>query len=246
MPRPSLRWTIIFRRELGAYLRSPLGWVIAAIALLLDGILFQAFALGGGEKRLSALVLSEFFRYSTLPVAVAAITLSMRLLAEERQNGTIVLYTTSAVRDVEIVAGKFLSAFVFLCGITVASIYMPLLILVHGKISLGQVAVGYVGLALWGGAMLAIGVFASALARQQIVAGVVGAAIAAAMVMLYFLAKVVDAPLGSLLANLDLYAMHFPAFQIGVLHLKDVVFYLAVTYFFLLLAVKALEAKRWQ
>jgi gliding motility-associated transport system permease protein len=237
--------SIIFRRELGAYLRSPLGWTIAAIALLLDGILFQAFALGGGKK-LSALVLSEFFRYSTLPVAVAAIALAMRLIAEERQTGTIVLLHTSPVRDVDIVLGKFLSAFVFLVGITVASIYMPLLILVHGKISLGQVLVGYLGLALWGAAMLAVGVFASALARQQIVAGVVGAAIAAALVLFYFLAKVVDPPLAGVLASIDLYAQHFPAFQAGVLHSKDVIFYLGVTWLFLLLAVKTMEAQRWQ
>lgn len=237
--------SLIFRRELGAYLRSPLGWVIAAIALLLDGILFQAFCVGAGKK-LSTDVLSAFFYYSCLPVAVAAVALSMRLLAEERQTGTLVLYNTSPVRDVELVAGKFLSAFVFLCGITLASVYMPLLILVHGKISPGQVVVGYLGLCLWGGAILAMGVFASSLTRHQIVAGVTGAGLAGLLVTLFFLGKVVDPPLGAFLSELDLYARHFPPFQKGVVHLKNVAFYLAVTYFFLLLSVKTLEAKRWQ
>lgn len=245
MPAPRSALGVIYRRELGAYLRSPLGWVIAAIALLLDGILFQAFAMGTGKK-LSAVVLSEFFRYSTLPVAVAAIALAMRLVAEERQNGTLVLYTTAPVRDVEIVLGKFLSAYTFLVGITLLSIYMPLLIMVRGKISWAQVLVGYLGLSLWGAAMLSIGVFASSLTRQQIVAGIVGGAIAGAMVTFYFLAKVIDAPLKNVVASLDLYARHFPPFQSGVLHLAHVVFYLAVTYLFLLLAVKTLEAKRWQ
>jgi ABC-2 type transport system permease protein len=237
--------SIIFRRELGAYLRSPLGWVIAAIALLLDGILFQAMCVGTG-KRLSTVVLEEFFRYSCLPVAVAAIALSMRLLAEERQTGTLVLYNTSPVRDVELVLGKYLSAFVFLCGITLASVYMPLLILVHGKVSLGHVAVGYLGLSLWGAAMLAMGVFASSLTRHQIVAGVTGAGLAAVSVLIFFLGKVIDPPLGAFLSELDMYARHFPPFQKGVLHLKNVAFYLAVAYFFLLLSVKTLEAKRWQ
>ncbi|MSP17127.1 MAG: hypothetical protein EXR73_11075 [Myxococcales bacterium] len=237
--------TIIFRRELAAYLRSPMGWVIAAITLLLDGVLFQAFALGAG-KRLSAVALAEFFRYSTLPVAVAAIALSMRLVAEEREQGTMVLLNTSPVRDRDIVLGKFLAAFVFLTGVTLASVYMPLLIMVNGKISVGQVAVGYLGLALWGATMLAIGVFASSLTRHQLVAGIVAAAIAGCFVAFYFLSKVVDGPLKDVFASIDLYARHFPPFQQGVLHLAHVVYYLAVTYVFLLLAVKTMEAKRWQ
>jgi ABC-2 type transport system permease protein len=123
---------------------------------------------------------------------------------------------------------------------------MPLLLLVRGKISPAQVAVGYLGLSLWGAAMLSIGLFASALTRHQIVAGLVGAAIAAASVTLVYLARVVDPPLKQLVAGLDLYGKHFPPFQHGVVQLSGIVFYVAVTYFFLLLSVKALEAKRWQ
>ena len=158
----------------------------------------------------------------------------------------MVLLNTSPVRDSEIVIGKFLSAFVFLCGITLASFYMPLLISVRGKISFGHVTVGYLGLLLLGAAALAIGVFASSLARQQLVAGVVGAALVGWMLLLWHLAKVVDPPLKDVLAGLDLFARHFPPFQQGILHLRDVVYYLAVTYFFLLLAVKTMEAKRWE
>src|SRR5213076_2323755 len=101
---------------------------------------------------------------------IAAVALSVRLLAEERQQGTMVLLHTSPVRDAEIVAGKFLSAFVFLAAITLASVYMPLLILVHGKIAFAQVAVGYLGLLLLGAAALSIGLFASSLTRHQLVA----------------------------------------------------------------------------
>jgi ABC-2 type transport system permease protein len=237
--------SIIFKRELGAYLTSPVGWVVAAIALFLQGILFQAFAMGG-PKKLSAEVLSQFFYFSSAPTMIAAVALSMRLISEERQQGTMVLLNTSPVRDSEIVIGKFLSAFVFLCGITLASIYMPLLVHVRGKISFGHVAVGYTGLILLGAAVLAIGVFASSLARQQLVAGVVGAAIVGWMLLLWQLAKIVDPPVKDTLAALDLFARHFPPFQQGILHLRDVVYYLAVTYFFLLLAVKTMEAKRWE
>lgn len=238
--------SIIFRRELGAYLRSPVGYVIAALLLLVCGILFQAQALGGG-KQLSADVLRKFFQFSSGTTIVLAIALSIRLIAEERQTHTLILLNTSPVRDVEIIAGKFLAAFVFLCGVVLLSLYMPLLILVNGKITASQVAVGYVGLFLIGAASLAIGVFASSLARHQLVAAVLGAALAGIMYLLYELARKLPAPLSTVFQDLGLWHTHFQtSFMQGVFSLKDVVYYLAVTYFFLLLAAKTMEAKRWQ
>jgi gliding motility-associated transport system permease protein len=237
--------SIIFRRELGAYLRSPIGWVVAAVLLLVDGILFQSQALTG--TKLSADVLQRFFWSTSGVTMIAAIALSIRLIAEERQSNSMVLLNTSPVRDVEIVLGKFFAAFVFLAGMLLLSVYMPLLIKVHGKVTVSQIAVGYLGLFLLGSASLAIGLFASAVSRHQLVAAVVGAALMAIMVLLYPLAQRLDPPLQGVLGALDMWWEHFQhGFMIGVLNLKDVVFYVAMTYFFLLLAVKTLEAKRWQ
>src|SRR6185436_214576 len=125
----------------------PIGWIIAAVLLLIDGILFQALALTGDQ--LSAMVLLQFFMYTSVVTAIAAIALSVRLLAEERQQHSMVLLNTSPVRDVEIVLGKFFAALVFLCGMLVISIYMPLLIKVNGKVSAQQILVGYLGLFLF-------------------------------------------------------------------------------------------------
>jgi ABC-2 type transport system permease protein len=158
-----------------------------------------------------------------------------------------VLLNTSPVRDIEIVLGKFLAAFVFLSGITLLSLYMPLLIQVNGKITTSQILVGYVGLFLIGSASLAIGIFASALARHQLVAAAVGASLAGIMYLLYELAKKLPPPVSTVFQELGLWHVHFAgSFMQGVLSLKDIVYYLAVTYFFLLLAVKTMEAKRWQ
>jgi ABC-2 type transport system permease protein len=237
--------SIIFRRELGAYLRSPLGWVVAAVLLLVDGILFQSQALS--REGLSADVLRMFFFLTGFVSAIGGIALSIRLIAEERQTHSLVLLNTSPVRDVEIVAGKFLSALVFLGIMLALTLYMPLLIMVNGKITWAQVAIGYVGLLLLGATSLAIGLFASSLTRQQLVAAVVGAALLSILGNLYPLAKRLDAPLSDVLGQLDLWWVRYQgSFTNGVLNLKDVVFYLGVTYFFLLLAVKTLEAKRWQ
>src|SRR5512141_1390464 len=118
---------LIARRELGAYLRTMSGYIIAAAVLLVDGILFNAFALGAQTDKHSAEVLSDFFYVSSGTTMIAAVFLSMRLLAEERQTGTLVLLTSSPVRDREIVWGKFISALAFLALITLATSFMPAL-----------------------------------------------------------------------------------------------------------------------
>ena len=238
---------VIFRREIGAYLRSPMGYVVAAVVLLLDGLLFYAQALGpAAGERLSGQVLAGFFYNASGLTAVAAVALSIRLVAEERQAGTQVLLDTSPVRDWEIVAGKFLSALAFLSGITVATLYMPLMILVNGRVSISQVAVGYLGLILLGSAVLAIGLFASSLTRQQVLAAATASVITGTLFLFWPLSQIVGPPLSRVFAALAIHGRHFSGFQSGLLHLRDVVYYLALTYVFLLAAVKVMEAKRWE
>ncbi len=237
--------SIIYRRELGRYLRSPIGWIIAAAALLVEGILFQSQALSG--EQLSAMVLERYFYFASGIPTFCGVLLAFRLLAEERQNHSMVLLNTSPIRDTEIVLGKFFAALTFLTIIFVLSLYMPLLVKVNGKITLLQIFVGYFGMFLLGSATLAIGMFASALTKHQIVAALMGAVFVLIMCMLFPLAKRLDSPVREVLEQVDLWWVHFQnGFMRGIINLKDVVYYLAVTYFFLLLAVKTLEAKRWQ
>jgi ABC-2 type transport system permease protein len=111
---------LIARREFYAYLRSPLGASIIAVSLLIDGLWFHLNGLS--KTLLSAEVLQEFFHGASGTTMVAGLVLSMRLLAEERQTGTITLLNTAPVRDAEIVFGKYISAFtvlVLLTGLTI-------------------------------------------------------------------------------------------------------------------------------
>lgn len=234
----------IFRRELGAYLRSPVGWIVAALTLLLQGLLFQVFA---ARNTLAGDMLSNFFMWSSIVVVIAAVILSIRLISDERQSGALLLLNTSPVREVEIIAGKFLAALTFLGLILLLSLYIPLLIKAEGKITLTQIAVSYLGLFLLGGAALAIGLFGSCVARHPLVAAVLGAAITGILAVLYQLSRYLDAPMNTVLGELDIWWIHFQgSFMRGIFDLKDVVYYLAMTYFFLLLSVKTMEAKRWQ
>jgi ABC-2 type transport system permease protein len=236
---------LITRRELGAYFRSLTGYIIAAIMLLVDGLLFNVLALGGPDK-LSAEVVSRFFFYTSGLAVIASIFLSMRLLAEERQTGTLVLLTSSPIQDYEIVLGKFLSAFIFLALVLACTIYMPLLVLVNGKISLGHLAAGYLGLLLIGGAALAIGTFGSAIARTQVLAVIFSASITLALVVCWMLGQVTERPLNDVFVALAFHGKHFPPFSSGSVHLRDVVYYLMVTYVALFAATRVMESRRWK
>jgi ABC-2 type transport system permease protein len=177
---------------------------------------------------------------------IASVFISMRLLAEERQTGTLVLLTSSPVHDWEIVLGKFLSAFVFLALMTLATVYMPALIFVNGKVSLGHMVAGYLGLLLLGSASLAIGTFGSALARTQVLAAIFSGCIVVAMLVCWLLAKVTERPFIDVFNALALHGRHFPPFQAGQVHLRDVFYYFVVTYMALFSAIRVMEARRWR
>jgi ABC-2 type transport system permease protein len=237
---------LIARRELGAYLRTMSGYVIAAAVLFVNGILWNAFALGSHTDRLSTEVLREFFYFSSGTTMIASVFLSMRLIAEERQTGTLALLASSPVRERDIVLGKFLSAFAFLSMFTLASVYMPLLVMVNGKLSFGHVAAGYLGLLLLGSASLAIGTLGSTLARSQVLAAIISGLMLVGLIIVWLLGSVTERPLNEVFLALALWGRHFPPFQAGVIYLRDVVYYLAVTYFALFVAVRVLEARRWR
>lgn len=236
--------SILALRELRANFRSPMGPVIIAAVLLIDGILFYWQALT--EKLLSAEVLEQFFYNASGTTMIAAVVLSMRLLAEDRQLGTFTLLNTSPLGDGAIVFGKYLSALLMLLIITALTFYMPLLIFVNGKVSLGHIFVGYAGLLLLGAAVLAIGIFASSLTRSTVVAGVLAAGITGALILAWVLARAVDAPLNAVVAALALHHENFKPFISGTLDMGCVTYYLAVTVFFLTAATKIVEARRWR
>lgn len=236
---------LIARRELAAYLRTLSGYVVIAVILALNGLFFNAYALGGASKR-SAEVLSQFFYYSSGFTIVAAVFISMRLLAEERQTGTLPLLYSSPLRDRDIVLGKFLAGLAFLGLYVLCTLYMPLLVLVNGKVSFGHVAAGYLGLLLLGSASLAVGTFGSALARNQLLAAITSAVLLVALILCWLLARITEQPLSSVFSAMSLWNQHFPPFQSGLVHVRDVVYYLVVTYVALFAATRVLEARRWR
>jgi ABC-2 type transport system permease protein len=236
---------LIARRELQAYFGTYSGYVILAAYLLMSGLLFNIYALGA-EPKYSQDVLRDFFFFSSGMALVAAVLLAMRLLAEDRQTQTLVLLQTAPITEREIVWGKFLSALAFFAVMIALSIYMPALIFVHGRVAPLQILTGYLGLLLLGAATIAIALLASAWSGSQLMAGAIGAVMVALLTIAWMLGRITDEPLSGLMSYLALHNLHFRTFSQGTLNLRDVVYYLGVTWFFLECAARSLESRIWR
>jgi ABC-2 type transport system permease protein len=235
---------LIARRELTSYLLSATGWIILGTVLLAQGLLFNAVALAGDKKSFD--VLQLFFYFSSGTTMFASVFISMRLFAEEKQLGTLVLLETSPVSEVQIVLGKFLGGWLFLCLLLGLSAYMPLLVLVNGKVTAGHLFAGYLGLALLGSACVAIGTFASSVAKNQVVAAVIAGGIIVALLLAWMLAKKVEGTLGDVVGYLDLFDKHYRSFSRGTVKLGSVVYYLSLTYAALLATTAVIGSRRWR
>lgn len=236
---------LIAARDLQSYFNTLTGYIVAAACLFMTGVLFNAYAIGS-EPKLSESVLSDYFYFSSGIAMVAAVCLAMRLIAEERQSGTLLLYFTSPVSERQIIYGKFLSALGFFLFLQMLSLYMPALIFVKGKISLGHLAAGYLGISLLGAATIAITLFASVLAPNQLLAAVLGAVFTVTLLVLWLLSSVVEPPFKDLFEYMALHNNHFQPFRRGLFQTQHVIYYLSITAFALECSVRALEARRWR
>lgn len=236
---------LIARRDLGAYLHGLTGYVIVAAVLFVNGILFQAFALGDSAKY-SHEVLEHFFYFSSGTTMIASVLLTMRAIAEERQTETEVLLQTSPVSDTQVVVGKYLAAMGMLGLLTAMTAYMPALIFWHGKVSLAHVGVGYLGLMALGSATCAIGIFGSSLFRNQMAAAILSGVLVVTLLILWMVADKVEAPFEDLLAYMALYNKHFVPFQEGRLSTAGLVYFASATFAFLMLSIRVLEGRRWR
>lgn len=237
---------LLARRELETFFNTWWGWSILALVLLLDGVLFNAFAVKLSEVRFSNDVLEDFFFFSSGTTMIAGVLLSMRSIAEERQTGTMVLMQTAPITDGQIVLGKFLGAFAFLTLITACTLYLPALVQLNGKVSWAQIFTGYTGLLMLGGVSLAMGTFGSSLTRHQLVAAMFASVMLTIFLMGWYISEEVDPPLTATVAYFALYEEHFESFQQGLLDWRSIFFFLSLMAGFLMMAVQVLKTRRFQ
>ena len=245
---------ILAKRELSAYFYSPMAYVIAALFLLMVGVIF----LWGVRAPFLKVELEPVFRSgaeSTLRplfdvlaygLAVVVPLLTMRLVSEEFRSGTIETLMTAPVTDTAVILGKFVGAFVMYLLLLVATGAFFALVVVFGKPDWGVAGMGYLGMVLLGAMYISVGLFASTLTRHQLVAGLIGIAILAFFTGgLYLIVLAVPAEYAQTVAKLNMIT-YFAYFSRGVFDTRALVFFLTVTAFFLFISVKVLESRRWR
>jgi len=236
---------LVARRELAAYFDSYWGWVVIAVILLIDGMLFNAFAMGD-TPRYSSEVIEQFFFFSFGCTVIASLPVTMRLFAEEKQTGTMVLLDSAPLSRWQLVGGKYLSALLVMAVLVLSTLFMPALVFVNGKVSYGHLFAGYLGLMLVAAATTGLGTLGSAVSRNQIVAFIVSALLVVFFVLAWAMAKVTDPPLKDIISYLSFFDRHFRGFMEGKVSTESVVFYVSIAFASLLLASRYLAARRWR
>jgi ABC-2 type transport system permease protein len=173
---------------------------------------------------------------------VPAIT--MRLLAEEKKSGTLELLTTKPVRDGEIVLAKFFAAWTLLAAALVPTLLYLVTLISIGDIDIGPVLTGYVGLLLMGGVYVAIGVLASSLTENQIIAFIVSFLIVFALFMVDKMLLYVPQAFSTTLEFLGV-DYHFSNIARGVIDSRNIIYFFSIIGFSLLLATISLERRKW-
>jgi len=217
---------ILTKRELGAFFDSLIAYVMLILFLGISGLFTWLY--GTDVFLIGQASLGAFFSiaYWTLFFFIPALT--MRLLAEEVRSGTIELLLTRAVTDREVVIGKFLSTFIL---ITVALAFtIPYVITIGsiGNLDVGAVICGYLGLLLMSGAYISIGMWASSITRNQIVAYLSALFIGIFFHLLFgMLASSFTGFMGQLFNSLSM-REHFDSISRGVLDSGDLVYFLSL------------------
>lgn len=239
-----------FGREFRAYFFSPMAYIVSALLLVINGVVFWLIVSFLNDPRAGVgaplqLFFGQTFFFWLVMIFVAAV-LTMRLLSEERRSGTIEVLMTSPITEEQVVTGKYLAALAFFAFLWLPTLAYPALLSYYSEVDWGPVATGYLGILGIGSLFLATGVLASAMTRSQLVAAVITFAILVFMIVLGFLENLVsDDSWRELVGNLNL-MRHMDDFGKGVIDTRWLVYYLSATVLLLFLSARVLENKKWR
>jgi ABC-2 type transport system permease protein len=247
---------LICRKELRSYFASPIAYAVMAIFGLIFGwVFFNASrdfvrftllqAQEGGPVSVNDSIIRPLLGFAGTIGLFLIPMITMRLFAEEKRMGTIELLLTSPVKDIEIILGKWLGAVALYACVLMMSILNVALLFLWGKPDLKPVLIGYLGLLLQGGCLLALGALISTMTKNQIIAGIATFFISLLLWLLSWFTAFDNTITAQVLGYLSI-VTHFENFGKGVLSSKDVLFYLSLTFFSLFLTARSLESLRWR
>jgi len=247
-------------RELRSFLVSPIAAVCVAMFLLVTGYLFYTIVIAASmqtrmmlrmqqmapQLNINEMILAPSLRNFSVILLLIVPILTMRLIAEERKQKTSELLLTSPVTVTQIILGKYFAVLALYGVMLGLTLYMPLLLGRFGSVVWWPVLSGYLGLFLVGAVFLAVGLLASALTENQMIAAIISFSLLIVMWLLGWVGTVTaDTQTGPLLTYLSLLE-HLNNFLAGLIDTKDIVYLLGLIVLSLFLAHRVVESQRWR
>lgn len=250
----------IIAKELRGYFVSPVVYVVGAIFLLIFGFLsylyvvyagyqaIQIMQMQGGQAQLNLndLVFRNLFASMRFVLLIILPILTMRLFAEERKLRTFEFLMTSPIGINEIVAGKFVSVFLVFLSLLGLTGLVPAVLMLFSNFDWNPIWTGYLGMTLLGALFISVGLLASAITENQIVA----AFLSFGMLLLIWLisglgALLGDTPLGQIISYVS-FMDHYDRLVRGLIDTKDLVYFFSSLVFMLFLTHRVVESTRWK
>jgi ABC-2 type transport system permease protein len=249
---------VICKKELRSYFVSPIAYLLLTMFAVIFGFFFWNsvgyFNMMGLESQMRGqsfpMSVNEYVIRPLLSnVSVIGLffipMITMRLFAEEKRTGTIELLATSPIRDIEVILGKWLAAVLLYVVMLVFSAINFAFLFKYGNPDWRPLAIGYLGLLLQAGGLLAVGTFISTLTKNQIIAGAATFGVCLMLWVMEWVAGYETAAWAKVLAYMSVIT-HFESFAKGVLDSKDVLYYVSLIFLGLFLTSRSMESLRWR
>ena len=249
---------IICRKELRSYFVSPIAYLLLAMFSIVFAFFFWNavgyFVYEGLAQQMRGSMFPLNVNEHVIRPLVSNVSLiglffipmiTMRLFAEEKRTGTIELLATSPIRDFEVILGKWLAALLLYAAMLLLTLLDFAWLFRYGNPDWKPLAIGYLGLLLQAGALLAIGTFISTLTKNQIIAGAATFGVCLLLWVLEWVSGYESATYARVMAYLSVLP-HFESFAKGLLSLKDAVYYVSVIFLGLFLTARSVESLRWR
>lgn len=223
---------IIMKRELKSYFTGPIAYIVTGLFLLITGILF--FTLFFLQNRAD---LRNYFEYLPILLSFFVPALTMRVFAEERRSGSIETLLTLPVTEVDIVVGKYLASFVSTLIMIAPTLLYIIPAEVFGSPDYGPIVGGFLAAILLCASYTSIGIFATSITKNQIVAFFTGFIICIALTMIDTFLLFLPTPIVSFLSYLSANA-HFNSVARGIIDTRDLIYFISLTALFFTITVK--------